>query len=57
MRLYPMTTIDFQDMFLSDEACLAYLISLLRRHEGFQCPACKCKEAWEMNIINALRDF
>ena len=52
-----MTTIDFQDMFLSDEACLAYLISLLRRHEGFQCPACKCKEAWEMNIINALRDF
>jgi hypothetical protein len=47
MRLYPMTAVDFQEMFPDDESCLAYL-SLLRWHSGFCCPACGHDRAWEM---------
>lgn len=42
-----MSAIDFQDMFPSDEACIAYL-SLLKWHSGFRCPTCENNEAWEM---------
>ena len=46
MKLYPVTVIDFQDMFPTDQACYEYLC-LLRWPEGFICPYCQFRGAWK----------
>ena len=47
MKPYPVTVIDFQDMFPTDEACYGYL-QILRWPDGFVCPRCSHKDAWKM---------
>lgn len=46
MKLYPLTVIEFQDAFPTDEACFEYL-RLVKWSEGFECPHCKGREAWK----------
>jgi transposase-like protein len=46
MKLYPLTVIEFQDAFPTDEACFEYL-RLVKWPEGFVCPHCKGREAWK----------
>lgn len=43
---YPVTVIDFQDMFPTEESCYEYLC-LVRWPEGFECPHCGHNEAWQ----------
>ncbi|HYT46055.1 MAG TPA: IS1595 family transposase [Methylomirabilota bacterium] len=52
MKLYPLTVIEFQDMFPTDEACHEYL-RLVRWPNGFVCPSCGATEYWKMqqNIL------
>ena len=38
---------EFQDMFPTDQACFEYLC-LVRWPDGFECPHCQCREAWEL---------
>jgi transposase-like protein len=47
MKPYPVTVIDFQDMFPTDEACYGYL-HILRWPDGFVCPHCSHNDAWKM---------
>lgn len=47
MKLYPITVIDFQDMFPTDQACYEYLY-LVKWPEGFVCPYCQYTESWKM---------
>jgi len=47
MKPYPVTVIDFQDMFPTEEACYEYL-RLLRWPEGFVCPYCSHADAWKV---------
>jgi len=47
MKLYPLTVIDFQDMFPTDQACFEYLC-LVKWPEGFICPYCSSSEAWKL---------
>ena len=47
MKPYPLTVIDFQDMFPTEEACYEYL-QLLRWPEGFLCPHCSHADAWKI---------
>src|SRR3989338_6159161 len=49
MGLYPDNTIDFHDMFPSEDACIEYLIRL-RWPNGFVCPYCNSAKAWEKSI-------
>src|SRR3989338_2955608 len=44
MKPYPVTVIDFQDAFPTEEACYEYL-RLLRWPEGFICPHCSHTDA------------
>jgi transposase-like protein len=48
MKLYPVTVIDFQDMFPTDQACYEYLY-LIRWPDGFKCLYCEYSEAWRMS--------
>lgn len=50
MRLYPNDTIDFHDMFPSEEACAEHLIQL-RWPDGFVCPHCHATRAWKKRIV------
>lgn len=50
MRLYPTDTIDFHDMFSSEEACAKHLIRL-RWPDGFVCPNCRGTRAWKKSMV------
>ena len=43
---YPATFAQLRSWFPEDDACVAYL-ARLRWPEGFCCPGCGCREAWE----------
>jgi len=43
---YPLNTLDFHDIFSTEEACREYLIHL-RWPEGFRCPHCNSTRAWQ----------
>lgn len=45
---YPRTLMEFEIRFASEEACRAYLFGL-RWPEGFICPRCGERSAWEMS--------
>jgi len=47
MKLYPLTVIEFADMFPTDQACFEYLC-LVKWPKGFACPHCDGKESWKM---------
>jgi len=47
MKLYPLTMLDFQDMFPTEDACREYL-TLVRWPDGFHCPRCMNTSAWKM---------
>jgi transposase-like protein len=47
MKLYPLTVIDFQDMFPTDKACYEYLC-LVKWPDGFICPHCSHKACWKI---------
>ncbi len=47
MKPYPLTVIDFQDAFPTEEACYEYL-RLLRWPDGFVCPHCSHTDAWKV---------
>lgn len=47
MERYPLSVLDFQDLFPTDEACYNYLC-LLKWPDGFLCPKCKHRDAWKM---------
>jgi len=47
MKPYPLTVIDFQDRFSTEEACYEYL-RLLRWPDGFVCPHCFYTDAWKV---------
>jgi transposase-like protein/ribosomal protein L37AE/L43A len=44
---YPQTIIEFRERFATEEACEKYLVAL-RWPDGFVCPQCGTKKAWEM---------
>ena len=43
MSDYPKSLPEFQNRFPDEDACAAWLIEL-RWPDGFECPACGCKE-------------
>lgn len=45
---YPKSLIEFKRRFMSDTACLDYLIQL-RCGDAFACPKFECSEFWRMN--------
>jgi transposase-like protein len=47
MKLYPLTVIEFQDAFPTDQACFEYLC-LVKWPNGFVCPFCEHGKAWKM---------
>jgi transposase-like protein len=47
MQAYPETVLDFRERFATDEACRDYIVAL-RWPDGFVCPQCEQKKAWEM---------
>jgi transposase-like protein len=47
MQEYPETVLEFRDRFATDEACRDY-VAALRWPDGFVCPQCEQKKAWEM---------
>ena len=47
MERYPVSVLNFQDMFPTDEACFNYLC-LMKWPEGFVCPHCQHRDAWKM---------
>jgi transposase-like protein len=47
MKLYPVSVIDFQDMFPTEQACYDYLF-LIKWPDGFVCPCCKHIKYWKM---------
>jgi len=47
MERYPVSAMDFQDLFPTDEACFNYLC-LLKWPDGFTCPHCHHRDAWKM---------
>lgn len=44
---YPQTIVEFRERFATEEACENYLAAL-RWPDGFVCPECGTKKAWEM---------
>jgi transposase-like protein len=46
---FPTTVIEFNEVFSSEEACVAYLESL-RWPDGFVCPKCGGKRAWRLKV-------
>jgi len=47
MKLYPLTVIEFADMFPTDQACFEYLC-LVKWPDGFACPHCDGQASWKM---------
>lgn len=47
MERYPVSVMDFQDLFPTDETCFNYLC-LMKWPDGFICPACQHRDAWKM---------
>ena len=47
MQEYPQTIIEFRERFATEQACKDYLAAL-RWPDGFVCPQCEKKQAWEM---------
>lgn len=47
MKLYPLTVIEFQDAFPTDQACFEYLC-LVKWPDGFKCPHCQGRESWKL---------
>lgn len=47
MERYPVSVLDFQDLFPTDEACYNYL-HLMKWPEGFVCPECRHRDAWKL---------
>ena len=47
MQEYPETVLEFRERFVTDEACRDYVVAL-RWPDGFICPQCEQKKAWEM---------
>jgi transposase-like protein len=47
MQEYPETVLEFRERFATDEACRDYVVAL-RWPDGFVCPLCEQKKAWEM---------
>lgn len=45
---YPKSLVEFERCFMSDAACLDYLIQL-RWGDAFACPKCGCSEFWQMD--------
>lgn len=54
MKLYPLTVIEFQDAFPTDEACFEYLW-LIKWENGFVCTECEHNEAWKIVARKASR--
>jgi transposase-like protein len=50
---YPHNVIDFDRRFDSEEACIAYLVSL-RWPQGFVCPECSGRKAWRRTRLAML---
>lgn len=46
MEDYPRTLMEFKERFITEAACIQYLVSL-RWPNGFRCPECEHNEAWE----------
>jgi transposase-like protein len=46
MEDYPRTVMQFKERFITEAACIQYLVSL-RWPDGFCCPECDHNEAWE----------
>ena len=44
---YPQTIVEFRERFATEEACEKYLATL-RWPDGFVCPQCGTRRAWEM---------
>ena len=44
---YPKSLVEFERRFMTDAACLDYLIQL-RWGDAFACPMCGCSEFWQM---------
>lgn len=47
MQEYPETVMEFRERFTTEEACRDYLVAL-RWSDGFVCPQCEQRKAWEM---------
>ncbi|MBP8260927.1 MAG: IS1595 family transposase [Verrucomicrobia bacterium] len=47
MQAYPQTIIEFRERFATERACEEY-VAALRWPQGFVCPECQEKRAWEM---------
>jgi len=47
MKLYPVSVIDFQDMFPTEQACYDYLF-LIKWPDGFVCSFCQHAKYWKM---------
>ena len=47
MERYPVSVLDFQDLFPTDEACFNYLC-LMKWPDGFVCSQCQHRDAWKM---------
>ena len=47
MQEYPQTILEFRERFAAEQACKDYLAAL-RWPDGFICPQCEQKQAWEM---------
>jgi transposase-like protein len=54
MKLYPLTVIEFQDAFPTDEACFEYLW-LIKWESGFVCTSCGHDAAWKIVARKAAR--
>ena len=48
MERYPISMMNFMDMFPTEDACLEYL-RLIRWPEGYECQHCSSKDAWKMS--------
>jgi transposase-like protein len=46
MNLYPITVMEFQKKFPTDQACFEYLC-IVKWPNGFECPHCQHREAWK----------
>lgn len=47
MERYPVSVLDFQDLFPTDEACYNYLCHM-KWPDGFVCSKCQHRDAWKM---------
>jgi transposase-like protein len=54
MKLYPLTVIEFQDAFPTDDACFEYLW-LVKWENGFVCTKCGHNKAWKIVARKASR--